>query len=156
MIPAPDRDALFETFNYDSGYLTRRGNKPCGYRRPDGYIYTRFKGRAYGEHRLVYYMLTGEWPEIVDHINNDRGDNRIENLRGTGHAGNSQNRTPVNPGRKGCYFCNTRKKWVAQICANGVRKTIGYFCDEEKAQNAYRIAAHTLHGEFANIGAIDV
>lgn len=138
-------DDVKKIFRYEDGILIRRTSGTHGYLRPDGYRYTRLNGRSYGEHRLVYLMFTGEWPEQVDHKNGNKSDNRIENLRAATNAQNSMNRKGKS---KGCYFSTKRNKWVAQIGIAGTRKTLGYYASEDEAKAAYAIASKELYGEF--------
>ena len=49
------------------------------------------EGRIYRAHQLIWFMHTGIWGDIIDHINNDPLDNRIENLRNVDVKGNAQN-----------------------------------------------------------------
>jgi hypothetical protein len=121
------------------------------------------KQRMLAAHRLVWFLLTGSdpWPLEVDHINRDRSDNRICNLRLCTRQQNSANR-PVegrkdghpNP-LKGAYkHCNTRTgewtgRWYALITYNGKSKRLGTFDTPELAHMAYCKAAAELHGDFA-------
>ncbi|POU03593.1 Fis family transcriptional regulator [Escherichia sp. ESNIH1] len=148
---APSRDEILEEFNYSEGCLIRKVTGKRGYLRPDGYVYTRVKGRSYGEHRLIHFLFTGDWPEQVDHINGNRSDNRHENLRAANHAENCFNRKPVGKNSKGCYWQSKRKKWIAQIGYQGKRITIGYYDTEQQASAAYREKSELLHGEFSRI-----
>jgi len=92
---------------------------------------------------------------INDHINRNGLDNRKANLRPATCAQNIINR-PYNfkrknsPSRyKGVTWHRYRKKWQAQICHKGKRKTIGYFDNEIEAACAYDNAARKFHREFA-------
>ena len=49
-------------------------------------------GYKYTAHRVIWAMHYGEWPDQVDHINHDKADNRIENLRTVTHSENARNR----------------------------------------------------------------
>lgn len=91
-LPESERQELLaylkKTYRYDDGHIVnrktgkrRRENKPS-----NGYldITIRFKGNLchISCHRLVWVLNNGCWPQLtVDHINGDRHDNRIENLR---------------------------------------------------------------------------
>jgi len=64
----------------------------CGFVRKDGYRGIKLCGREYLAHRLAWFITHGEWPGgEVDHINGDRGDNRIVNLRDVPRQANMQN-----------------------------------------------------------------
>lgn len=144
----PDQKEVVATFTYRDGGLYRDSTGRRGYRRPDGYVYVYFKGRQYGEHRLVHLMFTGEWPEQVDHINGIPHDNRPENLRSATHAQNCMNRKPMGSSAKGCYWQKNRRKWIAQIGFEGKRITIGYYDTEQQAASAYAAKSLELHKQF--------
>ena len=65
----------------------------------DGYKIIKIKGKQYKAHRLVYAYFNGEFPkEEIDHINRNRSDNRIENLREVDRLANVKNTTrKINP-----------------------------------------------------------
>lgn len=70
--------------------------QPAGIDRGDGYIRVIFNYKPYYAHRIVWLLVHGEWPtEIIDHINRNRNDNRIENLRDTNRVVNGLNRGPA-------------------------------------------------------------
>ena len=59
----------------------------------DGYLIVKINKRCFKAHRVAWFLYYGEWPKIViDHINGDRKDNRIENLRDVTHQENCLNR----------------------------------------------------------------
>lgn len=147
----PTQEQIAEHFEYVDGALIRKSTGKRGYMRPDGYVCVRLLGRSYGEHRLIHFLFSGEWPDQVDHINGVRNDNRPDNLRSANHAQNCMNRRPLGKTSKGCYWQPKRRKWIAQIGASGKRITIGYFDTESEAANAYAIKAVQLHGEFMRV-----
>lgn len=109
-------------------------------------------------HRVIWAMHTGEWPsEFLDHINGDRQDNRISNLREATLAQNHCNRASM-PGSSsrflGVAWSAANKGWMAQIKSKGVRRYLGTFSDEESAALAYNAAAREMHGEFARMNII--
>lgn len=110
----------------------------------NSYGYKRFglNGSTYLTHRVVYYLHTGEWPEIVDHINRDTLDNRIENLRAATPYINSVNRgVQINSttGVKGVCFHKKSGKFLARVSARkGERVTIGLFPTIEEAKQALK------------------
>ena len=138
-------------FIYRDGGLFRRSTGKRGYKRPDGYVYVSMSGKAYGEHRLVFLLFNGFMPEQVDHINGNRSDNRIENLRAASHSQNCMNRKNRGSASKGCYWQPKRNKWIAQIGFNGKRITIGYFDTLEDAAMAYANKSKELHKEFSRL-----
>lgn len=120
----------------------------------NGYRKLRF-GREFYLHQLAWYFVHGEWPVgMVDHINRDPSDNRIENLRvctPTESNGNRKVRSDSVSGTKGVSWVPDRKKWRARIGAYGRSKTLGYFATEEMAAQAYASAAQSTFGEFASV-----
>ena len=104
-------------------------------------------------HQLVFlyhngYLTKGK---EIDHIDGDRTNNRIENLREVTKAQNSFNRKYVDntSGFKGISWCNWRRKWVVQIMVDGRNKNLGRY-DTIKEDIAVVIAGRNeLHGEFA-------
>lgn len=162
-----DAELIRQLFAYDSEAgcftsLVRRGKRwppgqIAGTLDPsNGYRKLRFRGRQHFEHRLVWLWVHGEWPAAqVDHINGNRSDNRIANLRlatareNSRNAGMSRNNTS---GYKGVFWERGCGKWRASITVN--RKTIhlGVFVSAPEAHAAYCAAAKKYHGEFANTG----
>lgn len=120
-----------------------------------GYKNGRVNYGFYMAHRVIWAMEMGEWPRNeIDHINGNRMDNRIVNLRAATHSENQMNRGPQknsNSGVKGVFYHSLSRKWQAQIKINGVQQHIGLFETIEGAAEAYRTAAEKLHGEFARI-----
>ena len=58
-----------------------------------GYLYTQIGGKRIKLHRLIWFYMTGEWPEWVDHKNRIKNDNRWCNLRNVNPAQSAQNRS---------------------------------------------------------------
>lgn len=103
-------------------------------------------------HRLVYAAFRGPAKEI-DHIDRDRQNNSLSNLRPCTRSMNMGN-SPKRPGSsrfKGVSMHKNSGKWTAQIKANSLKHHLGYFSDEESAAAAYRAAASRLFGEFARV-----
>jgi len=119
----------------------------------DGYVHIMISGKAYKAHRLAWQYYYGEFPDgEIDHINGERGDNRISNLRVCTRAQNGANlRTPKNnsSGYKGVCWNKRAGKWRARISQNDKRKFLGYYDSAEIAAIVYDITALELFGKFA-------
>ena len=115
----------------------------------DGYIRINVLGRRYYAHRLAWFYVHGVWPsEQMDHINGNRSDNRIENLREATQSGNGQNKKMQRNNTSGCIgvtWNRRKKKWQAQINADGRRNYLGYFDIFDDAVAARKEAKLTLH-----------
>jgi hypothetical protein len=108
----------------------------------------------YGFHRVVFLYHHGYMPDEVDHIDLNRSNNRIENLREANRNQNNFNKTKQSnntSGHKGVRWRKDRAHWVAGITANGVSHYLGSFATKELAIEAYEKAAKELHGEFARL-----
>ena len=125
--------------------------KEIGHLNADGYIKFQFWNCTIIAHRAAWAIYYGEWPaEQIDHINGQRDDNRITNLRSVSARVNSQNKAiPANnkSGHIGVFYCNTSKKWVAKLQG----KRLGQFATSEMAINARQKAEgeagfHPNHG----------
>lgn len=123
---------------------------PLGYR--TGYIFN----KAVLAHRVVWAMHYGRWPsDQIDHINLDRADNRICNLREANSSQNSLN-SPLSKnsttGYKGVAWDAFYGRYVARICVRKKKYFLGRFDCPREAHEAYVKAAKKLAGEFARTG----
>lgn len=127
----------------------RKAGEVAGSINTAGYMQIRVCGRNYLGHRLAWFMVYGYWPDFqIDHINRDRADNRLANLRLVTASENKQNckrRSSSKSGIKGVHYCTRTKRWVAQIAADGRRLFLGRFTHSECAALAYAKAAMYLH-----------
>lgn len=115
-----------------------------------GYRKVAYQGKVYKEHRLIWLLCTGCWPiNVIDHINRNRSDNRIANLRDVDKFANGQNRVkpgPTNLTRLiGASFDKKANRWRAQITVRRSRRVIGYFDSALDAHQAYMQAKRELH-----------
>jgi len=121
-----------------------------------GRIQIRFRNKLYYAHRIIWLLIKGEQPpKLIDHINNNTCDNRIENLREASYSENQYNvlkRKDNKSGVKGVFWCKRSKKWSARIKKNRKRIHVGYFTSLEDAEQAVKKARQELHEEFANNG----
>lgn len=152
----PDLISLDEArqhFSYDpsSGKLfwTRasdpsRAGREAGSVGSRGYRHVLFRRRIYKAHRLIWLLVFGEWPNgQIDHVNRDRLDNRIVNLRVATPSLNSFNARPRTnkTGVRGVY--SKRGKWFAK-CSG---QHLGTFETIAEADSAYRTRCRELFKE---------
>jgi hypothetical protein len=154
---------LFDMFDYDdaTGQLLWKIKPNNGVKIGDvvgtpveGYLRTIIQGVKIQVHRIIWVIHYGTIPEgyQIDHIDGDRANNRLTNLRLSTPSQNSQNRYRVSgtSGYKGVTFNKNSQMWYAQIQMHGRRKHIGRFNTPEEAAVAYEEYAVKLHGEFFN------
>lgn len=126
----------------------QRADRACG---NEGYLGIRLNGKTIRSHRAAWIYVNGHIPEgmDIDHINRNRKDNRIENLRICTRRLNCQNTTlPRKNNSTGFLGVSYQKccgKYVASIGHKGKRKTIGRFNTAEDASAAYWEAKRRLH-----------
>lgn len=103
----------------------------------------------YQTHRLIWFVHFGHWPSgQIDHINGDRSDNRMANLRDVSHAINRQNTRAPTRRRKHGTLLGTQKNhngWSATICLNYKKHHLGTYRTEAEAHAVYLDAKRRLH-----------
>lgn len=146
------QEILKEWVEYKDGQLFWRKSpkydikigEQLGSVRRDGYVEVGFKGNRYLLHRLIFLYHHGYLPELVDHINQDHTDNRIENLREFSKKENVYNTSKVwshnTSGIRGVSWDTQRSKWSARLKQGDKYLFLGYFSDKESASEA-RLAA---------------
>jgi len=123
--------------------LTQKPNKA-------GYIYNTFCIDRTEDrqlvHRVIYQTFIGVIPEgkEVDHINNIKSDNSVNNLRS---ATRSQN--IANTNRVGVYFCKNTRKWRATISKDYKNYSLGRFINKTDAVKVYQEKRKELYGDYA-------
>ena len=121
----------------------------------EGYRCSCIRGRQFKAHRVIWAIVHGKWPkDQIDHINGDRSDNRLCNLREVTNAQNQWNRKPSAgciSRHKGVTFIRRTKRWQARIVVNGKRQSLGVFPTESAARDAYSKASRQLHGEHGRV-----
>jgi hypothetical protein len=126
----------------------------AGKTRKDGYVVIKVEGKYFYAHQLVFLVMTGAVPELIDHKNRDRSDNRFENLRAatpTQSNANTAKRTGATSTLKGVHWAATHMLWRARIKVAGKYRSLGYFKTEQEAHEAYKAAAKDAFGEFSSI-----
>lgn len=117
-----------------------------------GYRTIHIDGKNYKQHRVIFLYYHGYLPKALDHIDRDKLNNNIDNLRPSTRNGNNHNvgiSKANTSGYKGVYWHKPRKKWRAMIKINRKQITLGRFNTKEEAALAYNKAAKKYHGEFA-------
>lgn len=146
------------TYSEDSGVFSRRVAKDgrfhigqqVGTRKDNGYLHFSIDGRKYMAHRLAWLYVHGEWPVgDIDHIDGNRANNRIGNLRAVSRAVNLQNlRAPKShnksTGLLGAYR-HESGRFTSRIKVSGRDKYLGLFDTAEQAHAAYLAAKREMH-----------
>lgn len=170
--PMPDYDYLHECFIYQDGCLiwkkrpeshfrTKRAfsmwNSKCGgkiagriMRGKSQYIQVGLDGIRYLAHRIILAMHKVEIPEVVDHINGDGLDNRLENLRAATQRQNTKNNSgwrdkAIRPG----VFERKNGRFTANIRIDGKQTSLGFFDTLKDAEKAREIAEKKFYGVFS-------
>jgi hypothetical protein len=138
-------------------YRIKKPGDLAGHHNTSGYIEIRYNRTSYQAHRIAWYLHTREDPGIlqVEHIDTNRTNNKIDNLRLATAAQNNRNKNKKSGTRsqyKGVAFYNRYGKWISQIKVSRKNVYLGYFTDELEAHRAYCLAAVEMHGKFANFG----
>lgn len=148
-------DAVTGIFHWSVDRCNIKAGTKTGCLAANGYLYIRLDKKLHSAHRLAWLHHYGEWPsEQVDHINGDRTDNRISNLRACSNQQNQQNRRKaqstsstgvigVSPGAKA-------GRYRAVIKKNRKLIALGTFDSIQDASDAYLSAKRSIH-EFCTI-----
>lgn len=138
---------------------TKFAGKLAGTLNSEGYVTFRIFGVALKSHRVIWAMVHGRWPaQEIDHVDHDRANNRLSNLREVSLQENHKNRkmpSTNKSGVTGVCWATRRQRWVSTIRVAGRIKQLGVFSDFDKAVAARKAAEmrygyHTNHGVAAN------
>lgn len=113
---------MFDGWTYtEEGDLVRPCGRVCS-KTPnlEGYLVTKYKCKQYKQHRIIFFLCYGYWPEIVDHIDQDKSNNRPSNLREATASLNGHNRKVTKLSRTGIkgVFPTKDGYYAAQIKVN--------------------------------------
>lgn len=136
----------------------KNAGKPALSTITNGYKHGPIFNQCQYAHRVAWAIYHGAWPEDrLDHINHDRTDNRISNLRVVSAEENSRNQRPtakaVARGALGISWDRENQKWRAFIRANGRRVCLGRYAKKNDAVAARR-KAEALYGYHPNHGRV--
>lgn len=149
------------TYHEDGNLIRNKTGKKvvCNSTKHHRYLRIFIDGKAMHLHRMIFLYHHGYLPEVTDHIDGNRMNNKIENLRACNQSENclnSKHRITSTSPFKNVYLQryknhkdNWRKMWVVNITANKKRKFIGSFEDVELADLVATEARDLYHGSFA-------
>ena len=126
---------------------TSKTGKIAGSLHGNGYIIISFNSNGYRTHRLAWLFTHGKWPNnFIDHVDGNRSNNKINNLRDVTDQENKFNIKKVNAksGYRGAYKTKCGK-WEAKISLNGKLIHLGTFDTSELANEAYQAAKLKYH-----------
>jgi HNH endonuclease/AP2 domain len=129
----------------------------CSWSLSNGYVAGRPQGkRKMSMHLYLFNKYNTDVHDAIDHINQNKLDNRRENLRGNSHSGNSHNAFKKQDGKtsqyKGVRF--TKGRWRSEITKDKKYYYIGSFSTQKEAAIAYNNKAKELYGDFACLNVI--
>jgi hypothetical protein len=137
-------------FTWVTQVASRKVGTAAGYKNSTGYMVVGLFGCKYRLHRLAWLYVHGHWPTgTIDHIDGNRLNNRISNLRDVPQSINMQNivkPTSANTsGVLGVYWSARRKGFMASVTTAGTQKRRGPYRSIERASSAYLDMKRTLH-----------
>lgn len=139
-------------FAYDNGNLIWKIKPSRQYNVGDiagsvyntGYVRVKLKGKRFMAHRIVWELHNGEIPKgyMIDHINGDKTDNRIENLRIATRAQNASNTLAKN------YYVTRNGKYQVDVKCGGKHHYYGTYADKDEAIAVANYARDLHYKEF--------
>jgi len=134
-----------------SPYKKIKASTKAGTIRKDGYVVIGYKNKRYYAHRIIFKMVHGYEPKLIDHLNGDKSYNDPSNLRDATYQQNSRNRCgTAKSGVKGVYWIENRQRWVAMLNIEGKTVHAGRFKDIKDAETAIISLRKQHHKEFTN------
>jgi hypothetical protein len=153
---ALNQEELKNRFTYcEDGSLLRNPNgKPviCSPSKNHRYLRIRINGKTYALHRVIFLLINGYLPKGIDHVDGDRFNNRIENLRAATQRENCLNRVTHKSnktGYKNVYWQKNMNKYGVALTIDRKRHIVGYFDDIEIANLLAHEYRDKYHGQFS-------
>lgn len=155
-----DFDTLHKLFEYKDGLLLRKittsnnakAGSIVGCLNNNGYLVVRINDKLLYVHRIIYMLHNGISNGVVDHVDMNKLNNKIENLRLCSISQNLQNRTKTaanTSGYKNVYWCASEGKYKVQVTKNKHRYHGGTFDCVEEANKSAQHLRKVLHERFA-------
>ena len=135
-------------FTWNIGRSGKLSGDIAGGSHSEGYVHISVDGKLYLAHRLAWLYVHGVWPkDQIDHIDGNKSNNRICNLRDVSNGTNQENQIFAQKNNKSGFLgvSKKRKKYVAQIMINGKKMHLGYFNFPEQAHSAYLAVKRKFH-----------
>ena len=120
--------------------------------RKNPYLRTKINNQRYLVHRIIFLMWHGYMPEIVDHIDGNISNNKIDNLRPANRCENRHNASKNKNNTSNCknvFYHKNRNVWMVRVMANKKIIHCGTFKDFELAELVAHEARNLYHGQFA-------
>jgi hypothetical protein len=156
------QEYLREIFNYKDGEFYWKNhkykalnNKKVGGINGMGYHQLTINSKLYATHRLIFLFHYNFLPKTIDHIDGNKLNNKIENLREATLSQNQQNtkkHKDNTSGVKGITWHKFNKRWQVQMTVNGKNKYFGAYKDIDYAKFVIDAMRNKYHKEFANFG----
>lgn len=148
------QERLKELFDYQDGVLVRRKDGRSAVIAMGSKRYERVSvdGKIQSLHRMIYLWHHGCLPKTLDHVDGDRANNKIENLREATQQQNCLNRkhhTNSKSPYKNVYWSEAANKWAVMVSVNKQRAYLGVYEDIELADLVAMEARDKFHGQFA-------
>ena len=154
-------EKLRKLFTYKDGVFIRNYNinsralkdTPVSKIGSGGYVCVNIDKKVYLVHRLVWFYHYGVWPDTIDHIDRNKQNNKIENLRSVSQLYNNLNRSAHVDGKskyKGVSKKPHMNKWRATIKVAGMHLHLGYFDTEILAAEIYKKTSMEWYGCYYN------
>jgi hypothetical protein len=145
---------LKEILHYDPEtgifkWLVHKGSRAlvgaiAGTIKPNGYLHINIDRKTYLNHRLAWLYVHSTWPQYeIDHIDGDKINNRLANLRDATRKQNAENQKLLiinTSGYRGVSWSKREKKWRAELKNDGKKMHLGYYEKLEDAALAARKA----------------